>query len=178
MGDIMRKPAKERKLAKSTNMALKSSDNEVVNFIKILIIVLILVILFTLLTMFLVNKKDKTSDEDVQFQYSKIIVGNILSRNEESYYVLVEKENDTNLGSYKNYISTYKSKTDHLKVYEVDLSDGFNEQYIAEESNLNITNISEIRFKDTTLLKIDAGKITYASDNSEEIETKLKELSA
>lgn len=185
----MRKTAKERRIAKEkknlkeikkskTSNTFINNDSEVANFIKIVILVVVLVLIFTLITNIIVNNNNKKANPSSEIQYTKIIVGNILNRTEEAYYVLVENNDDTNLATYNSYISTYKAKEDHLMVYIVDLDSGFNEPFKAEKSNLNVKNISDIRFSNTTLLKIENGKITTSTDNSEKIKNILKDLSA
>ena len=171
-----KKNAREIKAAKSSNMFI-NSDNEVANFIKIVVAIVVLVLVFTLITNLVINKNNKTKTTS-DIQYSKIIVGNILNRSEESYYVLVENKEDSNLAIYESYIATYKNKEEHLMIYTVDLDAGFNESFKSEQSNLEVSNISDIRFSQTSLLKIENGKITTATDNSEEIINILKEISA
>lgn len=178
----MRKTAKERKLVKqkalkqTTTNTFINNDSEVASFIKISIIVLLLLVVFTVITNAIINNKGTNTPTTIQ--YTKIIVGNILSRSETEYYVLVEKKDDPSLTTYDSYLSTYNNKEGHLKVYKVDLSDGFNQIYNDEKSNLDVTDISEIRFSTTTLLYIKEGKIVETYANSEKIESKLKELSA
>lgn len=179
----MRKTAKERRIAKEiknskTSNTFINNDSEVANFIKIVILVVVLVLIFTIITNIIVNNNNKKANPSSEIQYTKIIVGNILNRAEEAYYVLVQNNDDTNLATYNSYISTYKEKEGHLMFYMVDLDSGFNEPFKAEKSKLNVTDISDIRFSNTTLLKIENGKITTSTDNSEKITNILKELSA
>lgn len=180
----MRKASYERKIVKKNKKAkeMKSTntfvntDNEITNFIKILLIVTAFVVIFTIITNIVVNKKTKPTPTEIQ--YTNIIVGNILNKDEKTYYVLVKDNDDSKISTYQNYINTYIKKEEHIRFYYVDLSDGFNEQYKQEESNLKVENISDIKFKTTTLLKIEDGKIVNAIDNSDELEKFLKELSA
>lgn len=173
----MRKTAKERKIAK--NMYV-TEDKEGISFLKILIGIVAVVLIFWLITYLVTNKKttSTTSTTDVTIQYTKILVGSILNRSEESYYVLVEGENDSNTSNYESLISTYNSKDDHLRVYTVDLSDGFNSNYVSTTANLDVDKIVDIRFSGTTLLKIENGKITDKVTDSSAINTYLTNLSA
>lgn len=172
----MRKNAKERKMAK--NM-YASTDDEGLSFIKILAILVAIVLIFWLITYLVTNKKSTTNtSSDVTIQYTKILVGSILNRNEESYYVLVEGADDSNTSNYETLITTYNSKDDHLRVYTVDLSDGFNQTYVATTANLNVDKITDIRFNGTTLLKIESGKITDTVTDADAINTYLTNLSA
>ena len=142
----MKKQKRNRNVNTSDEIRLDS-------FLKIIGILLIILIVFTLITMFIKREKKETPQEST-IQYTKIIVGSILNRPEENYYVLVEAKDDANLSTYESLINTYNEKDDHLKVYFVDLNDAFNNTYYSEDSNLDITDISDIRFSKTTLLHI------------------------
>lgn len=176
----MRKTAKERKAikkAKETKNPFVSTNDEIGNFVKILIIVLGLIAAFWLITI-IVTHKSTNDNSATTIQYSKIIVGSILNRSEESYYVLVEASGDENLSTYQSSIDSYLAKDEHLKFYTVDLSDGFNEKYLADSSNLDITDINEIRFNGTVLLKIDNHQISEKITEASSIQTYLADLSA
>lgn len=174
----MRKSAKERKALKQNKNTFVNSNDEAYNFIKILASVILFVIIFTIITVIVVNKENKKASSPSEIQYTEIIVGNILNRKEESYYVLVNAINDENLSLYQNYISLYNKKDEHLKIYTVDLNDGFNSNYLSDKSNFDISTINDIKFSQTTLLKIKSGKITKHIENADDIKSYLKDLSA
>lgn len=177
MGDSMRKTAKERKQLKQAKNTFSSSNNEVFNFLKILIVVVVLVLVFWLITMFITSDKTKKS-EDTVIQYNEILVGSILSKDSEKYYVLVEAENDDNVYSYEQLITKYKNKKDHLDFYTVDLSDDFNSKFVSDKANLNVEKITDIRFSETTLLEIKNKKIVKTITSNDEIKKYLTNLSA
>ena len=165
----MRKNAKERKVITNDEMNLSS-------FFKIIVWLLVVLVVFTLITMFVTrDKKEKTDNNEIQ--YTNIIVGSILNRGEEDYYVLVEKEDDTNISSYQTMIDTYNKKEEHLRFYIVLLSDPFNASYVADEANLSVEKITDIRFNETTLLHIQNGKIVSSRVGSK-ISDYLNNLSA
>ena len=150
---------------------------KVENFIKIIIGVIAVFALFYAITYFVTNKNKGNADTNENIQYKKIIVGSILNRSEDDYYVLVSASSDTSVSVYESLITKYTSKESHLRFYTVDLSDPFNSNYVAEESNLNVENISDIRFSETTLLHVKNNKIaSYRVGN--DIETYLNNLSA
>lgn len=167
----MRKNAKERKNISSNN------DFELFDFIKIILILLVILVAFSLITMFVTRDKKTNSGDNTEetIQYTKIIVGSILNRGEQDYYVLVENSDDENLISYESLISKYNNKSEHLRFYTVDLSDPFNNKYISEESKLDVDKITDIRFSETTLLHIQNGKIVSyrVGDNITSYLTKL-----
>lgn len=155
------------------------ANNELVNLIKIVVIVCVVLLAFYFITV-LVNKKTKGSafsDDDsvAVIQYDKIIVGEILNRTENNYLVLVEKENDVNSNLYQSYLSIYSGKENALKVYNVDLSEVFNLNYVGDETILD-NGIQNYKFSDTTLIKVSDGNISEFYIGLEAIENYLKEL--
>ena len=115
--------------------------------------------------------------QEPTIQYSKIIVGSILNRDEKDYYVLVEAKDDSNISDYESSINIYNNKEKHLRFYTVDLSDPFNESYVSDEAKLDVKKISDIKFSETTLLHIQDGKIA-SYRVGEDISTYLTKLSA
>ncbi len=154
-------------------------NNELVNLIKIILIVCIILLAFYFITV-LVSKKTKNSsfnDDDTVavIQYDKIIVGEILNRPENSYLVLVKKNNDLNSDLYQSYLSIYSGKEKSLKVYNVELEDVFNSNYVGDETILD-KGIENYKFSDTTLIKVSNGNIDDYYVGLEAIENHLKEL--
>ncbi|MBO5530609.1 MAG: hypothetical protein J5970_04350 [Bacilli bacterium] len=147
----MRKNARERKVITNDEMSVGG-------FVKIIAWLLIILIGFTLITMYVTRDKKEKPNNDIQ--YTNIIVGSILNRSEEDYFVLVEKEDDANIQNYQTMIDKYNNKDEHLRFYIVLLSDPFNASYVADEANLSVEKITDIRFSETTLLHIKNGKIT------------------
>lgn len=155
------------------------TNNELVNLIKIVVIVCVVLLAFYFITV-LVNKKTKGSafsDDDsvAVIQYDKIIVGEILNRPASNYLVLVESENDVNSNLYQSYLSIYSGKENALKVYNVDLSEVFNLNYVGDETILD-NGIQNYKFSDTTLIKVSDGNISESYIGTEAIENYLKEL--
>lgn len=155
------------------------TNNELVNLIKIVVIICVVLLAFYFITV-LVNKKTKGSafsDDDsvAVIQYDKIIVGEILNRPASNYLVLVESENDVNSNLYQSYLSIYSGKENALKVYNVDLSEVFNLNYVGDETILD-NGIQNYKFSDTTLIKVSDGNISESYIGTEAIENYLKEL--
>ena len=164
---------------KINNKNTIETNNELVNLIKIIVIVCVILLAFYFITVF-VSKKTKGSafsndDSVAVIQYDKIIVGEILNRPNSNYLVLVEKENDINSNLYQSYLSIYSGKENALKVYNVDLSEVFNLNYVGNETVLN-NGIQNYKFSDTTLIKASDGNISESYIGSEAIENCLKEL--
>ena len=134
------------------------------NLFKFIVIVVVAFVAFYGITVLVTNKKEsKKEDTKVDIQYDEILVGEILNRNIESYYVLVV---DGDLDSYYQYVG---SDNNANKVYYCDLSNSFNKPYLSDESNLFVSNIGEIKFSKTTLLNIESNKIVNAYEDADEI---------
>ena len=162
-------------------MNLTEEQKEVKNLI---IIILIVVALLGLVYLFsrafiskdLFNKKkdDTTSSEkakDVDFNYTKIIVGELLNRPYNEYYVFAFDSEDDMAFDYTNMINSYG--TNKTKMFQLDLNDGLNKKYKAEESNPTATEIKDLKFGEVTLIKVKNGKIAKYIEGKDAIRSEL-----
>ena len=173
--------AKIKQISKNKNKNNNNNvfmDNEMIKLLKILLIVCAVLVIFYLVTV-LVNKKDDEiiADGNVSatIQYNKILVGQILNRDENDYYVLVEKENDQYIDLYNYYLSNYDGENKNFKYYNVDLSDVFNGNHVGEK-NVITKNVSEFKFATTTLLRVKKGKVIESYHERDEIISYLEKL--
>lgn len=156
-----------------------TSETEMgINYIKIILIILVIVCVFSLITSFVTNKKNnKTTSNEVTIQYKEIIAGNILNVSNDEYYVLLEFENDNYNTLYETYLTNYASKEKALPYYKVDMSKGFNKSYIStDKPNLDTDISSELKFTETTLLKIKSKKIVEKYYTNDAIIKALEQL--
>lgn len=156
-----------------------TSETEMgINYIKIILIILVIVCVFSLITSFVTNKKNsKTNSNEVTIQYKEIIAGNILNISNDEYYVLLEFENDDYNTLYETYLTNYASKENALPYYKVDMSKGFNKSYIStDKPNLDTDISSELKFTETTLLKIKSKKIVEKYYTNDTIIKALEQL--
>lgn len=167
----MRKNAKERK------RAVIDDEIKVSSFFKIIIAILIILVIFTLITLLATRDKKDNVTANIEFQYDKILVGSILNRVEDDYFVLVQMKGEPNSSSYKNLIDTYSKKSEHSRFYYVDLGDEFNSKYVGSENNIDFTNILDVKFANTTLLHIKDGKIV-SQRSGDDIMSYLEKISA
>lgn len=166
-----------KKNNKKINLAIEEG-NEVSKLIKVIISVLVVFLIFLGITYF-ITKKEELKDNpnnSVSIQYDKILIGQILNRTDKNYYVLIAKGDDSYLELYSAYISEYKGKDNALKVFNVDLNEGLNVPYIAETSQLSVSNASDFKFKDVTLLKIKDNKVEKAIETKDKIIEYFEEL--
>ena len=156
-----------------------TSETEMgINYIKIILIILVIVCVFSLITSFVTNKKySKSNSNEVTIQYKEIIAGNILNVSNDEYYVLLEFENDDYNTLYETYLTNYASKENALPYYKVDMSKGFNKSYIStDKPNLDTDISSELKFTETTLLKIKSKKIVEKYYTNDTIIKALEQL--
>ena len=162
------------------NTKIKNSsigdENQLGNFIKLIIIVAVLFLAFYLLTL-IINKEEKKTEDKATIQYDTILVGNIASQPKESYYVLVSESTDTNNGLYKTYIDLYTKANSNARVYYADLDNPLNAKFVSEDSNLLVSNILDLKLKDTTLIEVEDGKIKNAYEGEDTVKSILKEMS-
>lgn len=134
--------------------------------IKQMLIIVIIVIavlgLFYGITLLVTEKKqtkttnDNNNYNDVVIDYDKILAQSILSKKETEYFVFASFSSDEKLTSYNSAIAKYQGKENAYKVYDVDLDDAMNSNYVGDESHFTDRNII---FSETTLLKIESGII-------------------
>lgn len=126
------------------------------------------------------HKNDKPKEEtpeikiEPDIQYDHILMGSLLNQKEDSYYVLAYTEDDEFYQIYEAYLENYNKLDNHLKVYKVNLSDGFNKSYIAETSYLEGNNINSIKVAGTTLIRIEEGEIYLSFEGVDAIIGRLK----
>ncbi|MDD2181408.1 MAG: hypothetical protein PHW32_03455 [Bacilli bacterium] len=150
-------------------------DDEVSKLIKITIIIIIVFSIFYLITKLVTedNKIDDNNEIEVEIQYKEIILGNLLKQKESEYYVLVMFEDDIYNPLYNSYFEEYENNNSALSKYDVNINNIFNKKYIADESNFDLLNL---KFKESTLLKIKNNKIDETHEGREKIIEKLKKI--
>lgn len=126
------------------------------------------------------NKKDKEPDGPLAaeveptIQYEEILMGSLLKQEETDYYVLVYDPEDIYLDMYMNYISNYTKSDEPLSVYKVNLGKDYNKKYIAEESNLTGSDITMIKVKGTTLIRVSNGSVYKSFEGNDAIIGRFK----
>lgn len=149
-------------------------------FLITLIIVIIGVVGIYLLTKYVVKKDNATNNSSNTEEKSYIdpntaIVGTMLNKSSDAYYVIVYDKTKDNATTYYSLVSTYKAKDKALKVYTVDLSNSLNKKYIATDNKTNpkATNLEDLKFGEVTLLKVKNNKITEAYETTDAIKKAL-----
>lgn len=164
---------------------MKSEEqNEIVRFLIVLAIVVVAVIGVYFFTSKFVTKESSNDTESEStagvVNYNIAIVGNMLNKPEDEYYVFVYDYESENTDMYvaMNAISNYLSSGEDnlLKVYNVELDNYLNKSYKVQEgekSNPKAKKIADFKFGDFTLIKVEKGKVEKYIENAEKIEKEL-----
>ena len=156
-----------------------AEQEEMFRFICVIFVVIIICAGVYLLTRAFVTKdlfKKDASEEVVagKINYDVAIVGEILNRPYDEYYVFVFDKSSNSANEMSAIIYSYKSKEKHLHTYTVELSNPLNSKYYDKENeNLNPTSAEDFRFGDTTLIKVKDGKIEKYINDIEKIRKEL-----
>ena len=176
---IAKKEVKKEQEIKKETPKIKEEKSELKKlFILIGIIAALFIIFYAAITIANKNKLNQIFPSDdslgeTEFDYSKIMVGNMLTQNKDEYYVLAYKTEDDESNPYADDISEYESYKYDYKIYTIDLNDVFNKKYVADESNFDDDNII---FSKTTLVKVKDGKIDSVYEDDEEISNTIDDL--
>ena len=122
------------------------------------------------------NKTDSREIQESVIQRDKIIFGQLFNRSESEYYVIAYRDDSKAKSLYDKYITDYKKKENHLKVYEINLNESFNKDFIAATENI-VNDVENFKVSDETLLKIKDKKVEVHKTGSNEINAYLKEIS-
>ena len=170
----------KKKEEKKKVVEVEETEFTVKNLIKTILTIVLVLAVFYGITVFVVKPLVTEKKPDpVQFDTSKITMNQLLTRNEESYYVLAVKESAylnlyTNLNYfelYNNYVSKYSEKEGALKFYWIDMDDAFNESHWGEEMD-----IDKLIINDDVLFKVSNGKLAKYYVGHEEILKGLQEI--
>ncbi len=143
-----------------------AEQEEILKFLIVIVLVMIAVGGIYIATRLFVTKdffKTVPAEEeiaDVPIDYSVAIMGQILNRPYDDYYVLIY---DTD-GDYKYdmpiVLDSYNKKEKKLHMYTVDLSNILNDGYYdPDKVNVNAKSLDEMKVGDLTLLRVKKGQI-------------------
>lgn len=164
--------AKEISKKKKINL----SNNEFVKLLQLILIVTGIFLAFYLVTWLFTDNSDENKKEEekpeVSIQYDEILMSNLLKQKDLEYYVLAYDAEDKYYDSYNMYINTYSTQKDAKRVYTSVLSNGFNKKFYdkeLKESVIDAADISKLKLKDTSLIRVRRGTIRNVYEGHEEI---------
>ncbi len=173
-----KKIKKEKSNPKTT---MVKNDSEITKLIKIVLIVTAIMVVFYGITLLVTkNQKadsfdNKTASEKAVIQYDDIMIGTMLNKNQDSYYVLIKEDEDNRVVEYETLMKLVASKIDSPKIYTANLTDSFNKRYLAKEANTT-NDMEEFRVSGTTLVEIKDGKIVNTYSDHDSIAEELSKL--
>lgn len=146
-------------------------QQEIKKFIFVLLgIIIIIVGIYFLTRAFVTKDLFKNTDISLNYEtgvidYDIAIVGNMLSKSQSEYYVMLFGSEETEAIYYNALVTKYmnEKKEKALKVYYVDLENHLNKKYIAtneEEKSTSFTSIHELKLGSLTLVKVKNGKVS------------------
>ena len=155
-------------------------QEEMIRFIRILIIVIIVILGIYFFTRIFVtkdllnNEDDNTPITEGSINYTMTLIGSMLNKPEDEYYVIIYNYDDLRSVYYSGLISNYNRNENPLTVYYANLANELNKKfYDPENTNLEVTNISDLRLGDITLIRVEDGEIAETFDNEEDIAAEL-----
>ena len=169
----------KRELKKLARQVTETEEQSVVKkFIIILLVLVILIIGVYFFTRAFVtkdlNKEKEETKTEVTFDYTKTVLGSLLNRPYNEYYVLVYNSEDLKANYYSGIASSYQMKENALKIYIADLNDSMNEKfYNSKKSNPNAKTIEELQVGDLTLIKVKDKTISKYIEKEEDIRIEL-----
>lgn len=146
-------------------------QKEIRSFIKILAVLVILFFGMYFLTTTVFNKEEKIkrTNNEGKVQYESIILGTLLQRADEEYYVLALDSKDVANTYIMNKASDYNSGKNSLPLYTADLDNEFNKKFVSKESSYQTDSIDNLKLKGTTLIKVKKNKIVEFVEGNENI---------
>ena len=150
-------------------------ENEVYKFIKILVAVVIIVLgLYFFTNKFVTNNNGtKSNSQEGVISSNNIIVGSLLNRPYDSYYVLAYKSKDNDAAIYETYIGVYETKENALRIYVIDLDNELNKEFYQEKGNKNAKKIEDLKISSPTLIKVSHKSISKYIEGKDAIKKEL-----
>ena len=175
MGKIRQIEKKVKDVEKKDHLEQRG---ELKSLIMIIVSVIVIFLIFYVITTLINPKKELETNQVIPetIQYEKILVGEMLNRNEKNYYVLVQNEDNIYNDLYIMYLQMYAGKKSDNTYYLVDLADVFNKNYIAAETKVTGNDVSKYQFNDTSLIKISKNKLDKVYTGHETIVATLEKL--
>lgn len=162
-----------KKVSVDSKKSLLSDDsNDILSFIKIIIVIILLVAIVWLIAAFVnkeFDKEDKTDDKDevaATIQNSEILGTSIFNKADKEYYVLVYDASEDNHWAkyyallYSDY--SYIKDDKKLPMFFVDLSDPLNADIVAENEeavNTKPSKYEDLSVSSPALIRIKNGKL-------------------
>ena len=164
---------KKEVIKKEESKKIEDVNNSpsVKGIIRTFIIVALVFGFFYLLTYILVGDFGTKEDtkEETTIQYDEILAGSSFSMNTSKYLVVYCDFDDEDASKVLNAIYTYESKEDALKVYTVDLGNALNKNSVADTSNKNPKDSTELAINGTTIIRFRDGMVREYIEGTDKV---------
>lgn len=169
-------------MKKNKNVKYETEEQkEVKKFICVLLGLVIAVVGIYFFTRAFVTKDlFNSNSDDVTYtegtiNYDVAIVGNMLNRPNDEYYLMAFDSEGTKVNYYNTIASKYMSSENSLKMYHIDLANELNKKYIATDDNISkkFESIDKLKLGEITLIKVKNQKVTKFITNIEDIAKEL-----
>lgn len=171
--ELKRKQAKrEGRNVKEVQTIKQSRELKPKSLINILLLLLLFFVILYLITGLFITKdikwfdKKESAEKENNLVDNKILASECLRQAEEEYYVYFY--DTTNEDSSLNSVISSLNE----KVYRVDLSDGFNSNYVGEGSGI-VSDISDLKVSSPTVIKVSSERIVEFYSGTEDIRINL-----
>ena len=168
----MKGKKQKRKIYKTNS----SSDMEYGKIIKITIGVIIVLALTYFITALASGEikfgKEKIEEKETSIQYEEIMVGQMLNRKNNEYYVMLFNFTDTYASYYLSLKDNYSLEDNALPFYIIDLEKYANKEYVYDESEKLIekpVRLVDFKASSPTIIKIKDKKIVERITGKEEV---------
>ncbi len=164
----MLKEQKRIKKEKKEASQLFTDDKEVYNIFKIALgVIIFLALSYVIVNIFkgnlnIFNKKNVATEE---IDSTMVMVGTMFNKSDTEYYVLAYDMSDEINPYYAALAGNYNGEK---TLYKLDLSSGFNSNYVGKESNIT-SDLSKFKLNGPTLLVIKGDKIISSYTKEEDI---------
>jgi hypothetical protein len=138
----------------------KAGQTEILDLGKIIAILIIIFMGVYILTMaitgdFKKENKDPEFELETFIQYNEILAGEIFNRPENEYRVIFYDFESDEGKLIDAIVDNYISKGNEIKLYKVNLANGFNKMiYDKENPNIETSEIDKFKVNDTLLIKV------------------------
>lgn len=169
-------------MKKKKNVKYETEEQkEVKKFIYVIIGLVIIIVGIYFFTRAFITKDLFKKDSDITYTDGVVnddvaIVGTMLNRPYEEYYVLAFDSDGTQANYYNGIASKYMSNENSLKIYYIDLNNALNKKYIAGENDAVSTKfetIENLKMGEITLFKVKNQKVTKMLTDVEKIKEEL-----
>lgn len=161
------------------DIKVDSNENELVSFIKILLILVVVGALVYGLIAFLKSKGilmegyNKPEVKSASISYEYILGGTTFDKKDSEYYVVFDNFSGENDEYLYGILYSYSISEKKLPVYKVDMFDGLNASIKSTTGNKDAQNGKSLKINGVTLIKIKDGKNVLYIEGSKNIEKEL-----